>query len=391
MAECGRKPHVLLIYRRMIPSIRLCGHCQMEYLAGQGQAAYRAVQEMRLKNDDLNWADVVLLGRLDSWYERKLTEALHKAGKYLIYIIDDDLLCVPPEISSAAYFNQSEIQKNIRMMMAMSNAIVSPSPLLLKKYATDGKRAIQIEEPAIDPVPYRAHDSKAPVKIGFAGSVDRTGDLENILKDALIAVKRQYGERVQFEFFGAIPSFAKELDAKCIPYCDSYDEYRRTLNELQWDIGLAPMLDTPFHACKHYNKFVEYGAAGIVGVFSDVQPYVRLQALCSQAILCENTSDAWYAAISSLIEAPEKREAQRRMVSDLASDAMSVRAGAMDVARRLAEIDMPSNKDCTWRGNLSLLKVGGAFMRVKGAVQRHGWRLPMVVLKKMKLILSRED
>ncbi len=363
----------------------------MEYLAGQGQAAYRAVQEMRLKNDDLNWADVVLLGRLDSWYERKLTEALHKAGKYLIYIIDDDLLCVPPEISSAAYFNQSEIQKNIRMMMAMSNAIVSPSPLLLKKYATDGKRAIQIEEPAIDPVPYRAHDSKAPVKIGFAGSVDRTGDLENILKDALIAVKRQYGERVQFEFFGAIPSFAKELDAKCIPYCDSYDEYRRTLNELQWDIGLAPMLDTPFHACKHYNKFVEYGAAGIVGVFSDVQPYVRLQALCSQAILCENTSDAWYAAISSLIEAPEKREAQRRMVSDLASDAMSVRAGAMDVARRLAEIDMPSNKDCTWRGNLSLLKVGGAFMRVKGAVQRHGWRLPMVVLKKMKLILSRED
>ena len=151
------------------------------------------------------------------------------------------------------------------------------------------------------------------------------------------------------------------------------------------------MLDTPFHACKHYNKFVEYGAAGIVGVFSDVQPYVRLRALCPQAILCENTSDAWYAAISSLIEAPEKREAQRRMVSDLASDAMSVRAGAMDVARRLAEIDMPSNKDCTWRGNLSLLKVGGAFMRVKGAVQRHGWRLPMVVLKKMKLILSRED
>ncbi|MDO5300272.1 MAG: hypothetical protein Q4F18_12640, partial [Clostridia bacterium] len=235
--ENQRLSHVLLIYRRMIPSIRLCGHCQMEYLAREGKLEYRAIQEMKIKSSDLNWADVVLLGRLDSWYEYQLTKKLHEAGKYLIYIIDDDLLNIPPEISSAAYYGQKEIQGYIRGMIGMSDAIMSPSPLLLQKYATDGRRAIQIEEPAIDPVPYKPHDPNKPVKIGFAGSIDRTGDIENILKDALIQIKQEYGDRVQFEFFGAIPSFARELDARCIPYCDSYDEYRKTLNSLEWDIG----------------------------------------------------------------------------------------------------------------------------------------------------------
>ena len=97
----SKSKHVLLIYRKMIPSVRLCGHCQLEYLAKEGKLQYRAVQEMKLTNDDLNWAQIVLLGRLDSWYECQLTKLLHKAGKYLIYIIDDDLLNISPEVSSA--------------------------------------------------------------------------------------------------------------------------------------------------------------------------------------------------------------------------------------------------------------------------------------------------
>ena len=31
------KTRILLIYRRMIPSIRLCGHVQMEQLAAEGK------------------------------------------------------------------------------------------------------------------------------------------------------------------------------------------------------------------------------------------------------------------------------------------------------------------------------------------------------------------
>lgn len=327
--------HVLLIYRQMIPSVRLCGHSQMEYLAQVGTVDYRAIQERQLKARDLKWADVVLLGRLDSWYEYQLVKKLSRTGRRLIYIIDDDLLNVPQELSSATYYRQTETRRQIVGIIRMSDAILSPSQLLLEKYAVGERRAIQIEEPAICPVSYRPHDVHGPVKIGFAGSVDRTHDIEHMLKEALMRIRNEYGEHIQFEFFGAIPVFAHELGARCIPYRDSYDEYRQTLNDLDWDIGLAPMPDTPFHACKHYNKFIEYAAAGIMGVFSEAGPYIRLKSMDVPAAFCQNSAASWYETLRFYIEHPAEREALRKRCVEIAQDTFSVERSAsamMDAA-----------------------------------------------------------
>lgn len=330
-----KKRHVLLIYRKMIPSIRLCGHCQLEWLAEQGKLEYRAIQEMELKAADLKWAEIVLLGRSDDWYEYQVAKWIHDAGKYLIYMIDDDLLNIPSEISSAAYYGLAEIQNNIRGMIALSNAILSPSPVLLEKYATDGHKAIQIDEPAIDPVEYKPHDPSKPIKIGFAGSIDRACDLDRIMKDALIQIKRKFGDRVEFWFFGAIPIFADELDAKCIPYCDSYEEYRWTLNSLEWDIGLAPMPDTPFHKCKHYNKFVEYAAAGIAGVYSKTEPYTRLE---SNNGLYFVDNHEWYKRLMNILADRALLEEMRKCANEFVLSRFSIKQTAEQLWKKLDEI-----------------------------------------------------
>lgn len=379
--EEKRLNHVLLIYRRLIPSIRLCGHCQMEYLAQEEKIEYRAVQELKLKTSDLNWADVVLLGRLDSWYEYQLTKKLKEVGKYLIYIIDDDLLNIPQEISSAAYYGQKEIQGYIRGMIEMSDAILSPSPLLLEKYAVNGRSAIQIEEPAIDPVPYKPHASNRPVKIGFAGSIDRTDDLERILRDALVSIKLQYGDRVEFEFFGAIPSFARELNARCLPYCDSYDEYRKTLNSLEWDIGLAPMPDTPFHACKHYNKFVEYAAAGSLGVFSNVRPYLFAERYIDAQCLVDNTSSAWMRAMEKLVDDGARREALRRVSNETVCRAMRIEDTAQQLWSKMEYTVQTRRTEKTIRMCLMTYKINACMRFGLRSVRRYGSN-PKVFVKK---------
>ena len=361
-------PHVLLIYRRMIPSIRLCGHCQMEALAAEGKVEYRAIQEMRLKKADLEWAEIALLGRLDSWYQLQLVKRLKQAGKTLVYQIDDDLLNIPDTVSSAAYYNQKSIQQCIREIIRISDVLISPSPLLLRKYA-NGKKVIRIEEPAIHPVPFKAHDSQKPVRIGFAGSVDRAGDLEEVLKESLKTVKQKYGEKVSFEFFGAKPSYAEEIGASCIPYTNSYDDYRRTLNRAEWDIGLAPMPVTPFHACKHYNKFVEYAAAGIAGIYSNVPPYDRLEAFPGCAILCENTAGEWTKAICSLVDDPVTREEIRKKVSEKAENELSIQSSGEQILRELAGSTGAAGGD--FRG-LLFLKGMNAVKRTMTSVKAHG-------------------
>ncbi len=366
--RAGNHPRrILLIYRRMIPSIRLCGHCQMEEMAAEGKAEYRAVQEMRLKAEDLRWAETVLLGRLDSWYELQLVKRLHGAGKYLIYIMDDDLFHIPPEVTSASYYNQKAIQRYIREILETSDAVMSPSPVLLEKYAVNGRKAIRIEEPAIAPAPWEPRSPGAPVKIGFAGSVDRMGDLEGILKESLLQIRREYGNRAEFEFFGANPSFAGELGARWIPYTESYDQYRTTLQGLRWDIGLAPMPDTPFHACKHYNKFVEYAAAGIAGIYSEVGPYRRLDAFPGCAVMCPNRAEAWTAALRRLLEDDGAREEMRKKASECARRELSVKASGESILR-----EAEGGKAGGSFGPLAPLKAVNLVKRTVTSLRGHG-------------------
>lgn len=334
----GERPHVLLIYKDMSPSIRLCGHCQMEALAGMGRIDYRPRQEQRLTQEELRWADIVLLGRLDGPREARLAERLRAAGKYLVYILDDDLLHVPESLPSAGHYGNASVQRSIRRMLELSHAILSPSPLLLEKYAVDGRAALLTREPSINPVPYQPHDPDAPVKIGFAGSADRAGDVARLLGDALLQIKRAYGERVRIEFFGFDFPLAKELGAETRPYASDYDAYRAALNDMAWDIGLAPMPDAPFYACKHYNKFVEYAAAGTLGVFSDVEPYRQLRRDIGLGVFCLNETEAWVSALRELIEHHDKREALRRAACECAAVTVSVENVARQLDERMAQV-----------------------------------------------------
>lgn len=321
--EQGHKLRVLLLYKAMIPSVRFCGHCQLAELAAQDEIEYRHCLVNHVRRRDLDWTEIIVLSRLDSIFEARIARMLRRNGKTIVYMLDDDLLHVPAEFASGAYYAKADIQANIRSMMALSDAIVSPSPLLLARYAAKNQTAILLEEPAVDLVPYTPHDPRKPVRIGFAGSTDRTGDIERILREVLLRVQHEYGERVEFVFFGAILSCAEELQAKCVPYSASYDDYRRTMNELQLDIGLAPMPETDFHACKHYNKFIEYAAANTVGIFSRVSPYDRIDALFGWKLLCENRADSWYAAIRKLLDHPDELDTLKRRVAELAGTSFS--------------------------------------------------------------------
>ena len=324
MENQGTKRRVLLIYNRMIPSVRLCGHAQMEKLQELQMVEYRACRYLDVKAEDLNWAEIAILGRPDSWYEYILAKQLHKAGKFVAYILDDDLLDVPNYLSSSAYLKRKDIRRNIQRTLAVSDALISPSPRILSKYRTPDQKGILIEEPAISPVAYVPRDEDRPIRIGFAGSIDRAQDIEQILKDALVRIKEEYGEKVEFFFYGAMPKFAEALNAAMIPYCESYEEYRLKLNELQWDIGLAPMPRTEFHSCKHYNKFIEYAASAVAGIYSRVEPYSRLEKWEGFGLFSSNDATDWYNNIKSLIDNRDRMEAIRKKACEYAAGPLSV-------------------------------------------------------------------
>ena len=298
--------NVLLVAREMIPSVVLCGHAQLTQLSRAGRVAYRRVTPAGCTAREISWADVIVFIRSDDVFALTAAELARRAGKYGVYVLDDDLLHVPAGLASSLYYALPETRERIRAVMERCQCLLSPSPVLLEKYGGGFARAERIEEPALWALP-ALPAPEGPVRIGFAGSADRTGDIDAILLGALRRVRARYGDKVRLEFFGACPSAAKALGARCVPYKSSYADYRRTMGTLGWEIGLAPLPDTPFHRCKHYNKYVEYAAFGIAGVYSDGEVYRRAVRDGENGLLAANTEEAWFSSLCRLIEDKQLR------------------------------------------------------------------------------------
>lgn len=328
---------IMLVYTALIPSVYLCGYVQLQYLCEHGFVEFEAKRFADITKDDVLRADIVLFIRNDSLQDVWLAKQCRKAGKYLIYVLDDDLLNVPSYISSARYYQNPSVREQIKQMMSLCDCFMSPSEVLLAKYEKRFSRVFRVIEPSVMQVTEITPHQDGRVHIGFAGSADRGKDLDEILGGAIETVIRKYPERVIVEIFGPETELSKRLELKTYPYLDAYSEYQSLMKELHWDIGLAPMPDSAFHRCKHCNKLVEYAGFGIVGIYSDVIPYSNAVEDGVTGLLCEDTENAWTAAISRLVEDGVLRKSMQENCLRLAGETYSIERTAMELLEQLQQ------------------------------------------------------
>ena len=111
------KKRVMLIYTALIPSVYLCGYVQLQYLHERGYISFRTKHFTDIHKEDIFWSDIVFFVRNDSAQDVWLAKQCHRAGKYLIYVLDDDLLNVPSYITSASYYKKSSVQNTYYPML----------------------------------------------------------------------------------------------------------------------------------------------------------------------------------------------------------------------------------------------------------------------------------
>jgi len=297
--------NVLIVSTTFIPSVLLCGHCQLEYLEKQGKLNYKFSISHFINKRNVEWADIIIFLRSDSDIDAYVSKIAKKAGKKLIYVMDDDLLNVPDYLSSSPYYLLPSTQHNIRTIMSNCDTFLTPSPVLLEKYGPDFKYKYNIAEPSLNRI--RKKEKNDKVKIGFAGSIDRAQDLNEILEEAITQIVEKYGDSIEIEVMGAHPDFVDKLGLKHLPYQDGYDAYTAYMAKCNWDIGLAPMPLSEFHRCKYFNKYVEYASFGIAGIYTNCEPYIYGIKDHQNGLLVNNTTEEWVNAISELIDNEELR------------------------------------------------------------------------------------
>ena len=81
-----------------------------------------------------------------------------------------------------------------------------------------------------------------------------------------------------------------------------YDRYLRRFSRAGYDIGLAPLPDDVFHRSKSNNKFREYGASRVAGIYSHNDAYSNCVEHEVSGLLVSNDAGHWYDALERLIE-----------------------------------------------------------------------------------------
>ncbi|MGE4423036.1 MAG: glycosyltransferase [Pseudodesulfovibrio sp.] len=254
----------------------------------------------------LQQADVILVQRffpLD--FTEPLLEACFAGGKPVIYDTDDLLQAVPEDNPQhpLALRTLRTLNRYARRFSAVS---VSTESLAAAFAPLNGRIAVTPNR--LDPTLWsarRPEKTNGPVRILYAGTPTHTADLR-ALETPLAAVLDRFGPAVELILFGcSTPFFDHREDVRKVPAVDSYASYAEAMAGLVFDIGLAPLEDTPFNRAKSHVKWMEYTACGAVGVFSDLPPYACVRH--GRTGLLARAPRAWQDCLETLIENPGAR------------------------------------------------------------------------------------
>jgi glycosyltransferase involved in cell wall biosynthesis len=291
-------------------------------LHAQGEVSFRAYDQQAVAEGGAGcwrqWLDrfqpeVVFLTRYGQADGVDIIQDCCARGIPVVYHIDDNLLDLPPSLGAEIVKRQGAAAQARRLMLQQCHLIYASTPVLAEvlKARFPGKplfhgmyaAAFEVHLPSNPAVP------AAPLTIGYMGSKGHKEDLAQVVP-ALVALMEERPQ-LRFETFGTI-----ELPQELRRFGDrvrhhtvqkAYRDFLQTLAELNWSIGLAPLVDEPFNQCKAPTKFIEYACCGIPVVASDVNVY--RSAIPEHAGVL--VRDDWRLPLTSLLDEPARRLALR--------------------------------------------------------------------------------
>lgn len=232
-------------------------------------------------------------------------------GIAVVYHIDDDLLELPASLGPEVLQRHMapEVVEARRTMLAECDVIYASTAALAARLRQrfpaqqvfHGIYAPYVETRAAAPA------AASPATIGYMGSRGHKEDLDL----AVPALVRLMEERpgLRFETFGTIemPPALAAFGARVRHHegTSVYTDFLARLGQLDWHLGLAPLVDEPFNRCKAPTKYIEYTGAGIPVVASEVV-YADAVPAGGGAIV---RGDDWYPALSGLLDDAGRRDA----------------------------------------------------------------------------------
>lgn len=264
---------------------------------------FRIISNAEMDARDLAWCTDVLLYGETGTFELSMVRRLREEGKSLLFAADDLLTEAPP---SAAKHDHARVDlSKLEQTLAAADAVVTSSAALQEAMLEYNEKSFLVPPgTSTGHIPVH-HWSNEGAKLLIAAS-----DLvqSDFLVTALKMLKEKYGKNLHLIGIGPPGEYllSRGLDIETHPLM-AYDHFKAHLASDNDVIGLLPLDESRYSSCKSVIKYIDYSLAGIPSICSDVPPWSELIAGGETGIVSANSAPAWFAAVSDLLEDPEKR------------------------------------------------------------------------------------
>lgn len=246
------------------------------------------------------------------WLERRR----ERFGR-IVYLIDDDMPAASEdEALPAAYRRRmARIAAMQPRLLTLADVVVASSEGLAARLESRHGDVRVLTPPLISPLPDLSHFDESCCQVGFYGTRAHLADLQHIAP----ALRRLHdtSPHVSLEVMlgSHTPAELQGLERLESPNAMSWKGFRGYQQRRRIHIGLAPLLDSAFNRGKSFIKFLDISAMGGVGVYSRRPPYTEIVEHGVTGLLVDDTPQAWFDALSYLIERPDLA---RRMAENAA-------------------------------------------------------------------------
>lgn len=268
---------------------------------------------------ELHDVDVILMQRLMYGGIAEHIVLSKKQGIKIINDIDDWYWGLAPT-NHAFHHNHPKNNPKMnfnhyRSIIARSDLVISSTPYLASRVREFCRAPIVVSKNTVDLSRFtpRQHEDTPQPLVGWVGSTDhRSGDLE-LLKGIFPAFLRT--ESIRLFHGGAVskaPTFASRVgvlngEVETMPLVP-HDKYPELM---VMDIGLVPLTKMPFNRCKSDIKGLEYAAAGVPFIASNLDAYIELQHDLGVGRLAKNPAQ-WTRHIKELSDYRVRQEESER-------------------------------------------------------------------------------
>lgn len=293
--------NILCIYENKIATVIVVENFFKELQKYDSRISFKFLSVSNISNVDLEESDILFMIRPNNSFFGNIAKIAKENGRSVIFYLDDDLLNLPKESPDMPWR-----KKGLEYSAKESDILISSSPYICMNYKKNYGFAKSFQlNTAVSKNDIKEHKEhlNERIKIVYAASLAHQKYFNEFIKPIIKRLDVLCGDKISLTFMGVHPELNVDSFNMPINFIKPLllNDYRLRIEKENFDIGLAPLKTTEFTKCKYFNKFIEYAMFGIVGIYSNTEPYTFILNNKENGLLVGDNPDDWLQAVCELV------------------------------------------------------------------------------------------